>query len=86
MLALLLSVSGSLYAEGPKPCDELKAEIAQKLEAKGVTSYSLEIVPTEQTKDAEGKVVGSCEASSKKIVYHKTSPTQEAKATAPAKQ
>lgn len=50
-----------------KPCDELKGEIQAKLEAKGVAHFTLEIVD----KDAEsaGKVVGTCEAGSKKIVY-----------------
>jgi hypothetical protein len=50
-----------------KPCEELKAEIATKIEAKGVKNYTLEIVATESVGD--GKVVGSCEGGSKKIVY-----------------
>ncbi len=50
-----------------KPCDELKAEIAAKIDANGVKNYTLEIVPTEQVGDR--KVVGSCEGGSKKIVY-----------------
>jgi len=43
----------------------------KKLEEKNVTSYSLEIVAKD--KDAEGKVVGTCEGGSKKIVYRRTS-------------
>ncbi len=50
-----------------KPCDELKAEIAAKMDANGVKNYTLEIVPTEQV--GERKVVGSCEGGAKKIVY-----------------
>lgn len=50
-----------------KPCDELKAEIAAKIDANGVKNYTLEIVPTDQVGDR--KVVGSCEGGSKKIVY-----------------
>ncbi len=50
-----------------KPCDELKAEIAAKIDANGVKNYTLEIVPTEQVGDR--KVVGSCEGGAKKIVY-----------------
>lgn len=50
-----------------KPCDELKAEIAAKIDANGVTNYTLEIVPNEQVGDR--KVVGSCEGGTKKIVY-----------------
>lgn len=68
ILALgLLSVAGTALAAG-KPCEELKAEIAAKLDAKGVTNYSLEIVDKGAS---DGKVVGTCEAGSKEIVYKK---------------
>lgn len=50
-----------------KPCDELKAEIAAKIDANGVKNYTLEIVPNDQVGDR--KVVGSCEGGAKKIVY-----------------
>jgi hypothetical protein len=69
-VAVLLFASALAYAEGPKPCEELKSEIAKKLEANGAKAYTLEIVAKD--KDAEGKVVGSCEAGTKKIVYSKT--------------
>lgn len=52
-----------------KPCEELKSEIAKKLEAKGVKKYQLDIVGTGDTKDQ--KVVGSCEGGKKKITYKK---------------
>ena len=48
-------------------CEELKSEIETKLQAKGVKSYSLVIVPQENVK--EGKVIGSCDGGTKKIVY-----------------
>ena len=69
ILALgLLSIAGTALAAG-KPCEELKTEIAAKLDAKGVSGYTLEIVD----KDAStgGKVVGTCEGGSKEIVYKK---------------
>ncbi|MGO4001721.1 DUF1161 domain-containing protein [Pseudomonas fluorescens] len=69
ILALgLLSIAGTTLAAG-KPCEELKTEIAAKLDAKGVSGYTLEIVD----KDAStgGKVVGTCEGGSKEIVYKK---------------
>ncbi len=50
-----------------KDCEELKAEIAAKMDAKGVKNYTLEIVPAEAVKDE--KVVGSCEGGKKKITY-----------------
>ncbi len=68
-VAVLLFVAAPAFAAG-KPCEELKAEIAKKLEANGVTTYSLDIVAKD--KEAEGKVVGTCEGGAKKIVYTKT--------------
>jgi hypothetical protein len=50
-----------------KPCEELKAEIAAKIEANGVKNYTLEIVDNDKVGD--GKVVGTCEGGTKKIVY-----------------
>lgn len=60
--------SAPAQAQG-KPCEELKTEIAAKLDGKGVTGYTLEIVATEEVGDK--KVVGSCEGGAKKIVYSK---------------
>ncbi|MFC6335962.1 DUF1161 domain-containing protein [Pseudomonas sp. CCM 7891] len=62
----LLSMAGTVLAAG-KPCEELKSEIAAKIDAKGVSSYSLEIVDKGAT--ADGEVVGSCEGGTKEIVY-----------------
>jgi hypothetical protein len=56
-------------AEAAKPCEELKSEIAAKLDAAGVRNYVLEIV--ENDKVGEAKVVGSCDSGSKKITYAK---------------
>ncbi|MFY9852495.1 MAG: DUF1161 domain-containing protein [Terracidiphilus sp.] len=68
--ALLLFASALASAQGPKSCDTLKSEIAKKLEVNGVKFYTLEIVAKD--KGAEGKVVGSCENGTKKIMYSKT--------------
>ena len=65
VVAALMSMSVSAYAA--KPCEELKGEIAAKLDAKGVKNYTLDIVPTADVGDK--KVVGSCEAGAKKVVY-----------------
>jgi len=68
MVALgLLSLAGGAFAAG-KPCEELKGEIAAKLDAKGASGYSLEIV---DKGSADGKVVGTCEGGTKEIVYKK---------------
>lgn len=50
-----------------KDCEELKSEIDAKIKANGVQAYTLEIMPKEQ--QADGKVVGSCDGGTKKIVY-----------------
>jgi len=78
---ILLTVAGMLlvpacgYAQGPKACEELKTEIAAKLDAKGVKGYTLEIVAKDA--DAEGKVVGTCDGGTKKIVYRKGAAATE---------
>lgn len=61
----LIACVGQAYAA--KPCEELKSEIATKLDEKGVKGYELAIVASDQV--GEAKVVGSCEAGSKKITY-----------------
>jgi hypothetical protein len=82
-LAAILFVPACSYAQAAKPCEELKSEIASKLDAKGVKSYSLEIVPKDQ--EADGKVVGSCEGGTKKIVYRRTSTAPQSPAKEPEK-
>jgi Protein of unknown function (DUF1161) len=69
---VLLLTSVASYAA--KPCGELKAEIAKKLDDRGIKFYLLEIVPNEKVKD-EGKVVGSCDGGKKKILYSRTPAT-----------
>ena len=66
---LLVLALAAVPALAGKPCEELKAEIAAKIEANGVKQYTLEIVPKDAT--ADGKVVGSCDGGSKKIVYRR---------------
>ena len=69
-VAAVLVVPACSYAQGAKACEELKTEIAAKLDAKGVKGYALDIV----AKDAdagEAKVVGTCEGGAKKILYKK---------------
>jgi len=69
-LAMLLVLAlAAAPAMARKPCEELKAEIAAKIEANGVKQYTLEIVPMDAT--AEGKVVGTCDGGTKKIVYRR---------------
>jgi len=66
LAAGLLSIAGTALAAG-KPCEELKSEIAAKIDAKGASGYSLEVV--DKGAAAGGDVVGSCEGGTKEIVY-----------------
>lgn len=68
-LLFALFAFASLQALAAKPCEELKAEIEKKLDAKGVRAYSLTIVANADVEDQ--KVVGSCDGGTKKIVYSK---------------
>ena len=79
-IGVLLFVSVPAHAQAAKACEELKDEITKKLDAKGVKGYTLEIVAKDQ--DAEGKVVGTCDGATKKIIYTKPS----APAATPAKE
>ena len=65
MVAVLLMMASPVFAK--KSCEELKSEVDAKIQAKGVKSYSLGIVPNEDIKD--GKVVGNCDGGTKKIIY-----------------
>jgi hypothetical protein len=50
-----------------KSCDDLKAEISKKLDAKGVVGYTLEAV--DKGKEADAKVVGTCDGGTKSLTY-----------------
>lgn len=67
MIALVLGAAPALASEVRKPCEELKSEIAAKLDAKGIQNYTLTIVKAEDVKDA--KVVGSCDGGTMRIIY-----------------
>ena len=54
-------------SKAAKSCEDLKAAIEAKIKAKGVKTFTLDIVGKDDTKDA--KVVGSCEGGKKKITY-----------------
>lgn len=63
-------------------CDALKARVDAKLQAKGVQTYTLEIVPIGSSnstalaasgvpaaKTSKGKEVGTCEGGTKQLIY-----------------
>jgi hypothetical protein len=69
IVSAVLALAGSAACAAGKSCDELKTEIAAKLDAKKVAGYTLDIVAADKAADA--KVVGSCEGGAKKITYAK---------------
>lgn len=64
-LALALAMTPALAQR--KDCNELKAEIDAKITKNGVTAFTTTIVDKDAPED--GKVVGTCDGGSKKIVY-----------------
>jgi hypothetical protein len=63
-----MAVSGQALAQ-KKDCGDLKGEIEAKIKKNGVDKFSLDVV--EADKQSDGKVVGTCDGGTKKIVYKK---------------
>ena len=70
VLTVLAMLMTSALLAAPKPCEALKAEIEAKIQARGVTTYTLEIVPNHEVHD-QNMVVGSCDGGTRKIIYQK---------------
>lgn len=71
--AFLFAGAGFVQAQAAKSCDDLKAEIAKKIEANGAKNYTLDVVDKDAQTDA--KVVGTCGGGTKKIVYSRGTAT-----------
>jgi hypothetical protein len=61
---VMLGLCAPAWAQ-KKSCVALKSDIEAKLKAKGVTGYMLDVVADAK----DGKVVGTCDGGTKKIVY-----------------
>jgi len=80
LAALLLSASAGHAAES---CDTIRARIDAKVRAGGVTDFALTIV--EAGLQVGGKVVGSCDLGTKRIVYTRSAlPGAPARRAEPA--
>lgn len=84
--SLALSALGLLAAPADaqtarKGCEELKSEIAARIEANGVQHYQLQIVEP-NAKDV-GRIVGSCNGGTARIAYQRGAPPSEPEAAAP---
>ncbi|SFN33895.1 DUF1161 domain-containing protein [Variovorax sp. OV329] len=78
--ALLLAWGSAGHAQS-SGCDAIKAQIDAKVRASGVNDFVLSVV--EADAPAGGRVVGSCELGTKKIMYERTG-TASSPGTAPA--
>ena len=66
-LAVVLALAVTPAFAQRKDCNELKDEIDAKIKKNGVKEFSLTIVGMDDKED--GKVVGTCDGGTKKIVY-----------------
>ena len=66
LISGLLAMASTPALAG-KSCDELKAEIAAKIEKKGVKAYTLEVV--KKGEEGDRRVVGTCGGGTQVIVY-----------------
>jgi hypothetical protein len=62
-----LALSGPALAQR-KDCEELKGEIEAKIKKNGVEKFSLDVLEAD-AQGGDGKVVGTCDGGTKKIVY-----------------
>jgi hypothetical protein len=65
-VAVALAAATPAWAQR-KDCNDLKGEIEAKIKKNGVDKFTLDVV--EKDAQAEGKVVGTCDGGTKKIVY-----------------
>jgi len=59
-------VSANVWAA--KDCEELKTELTAKIESHGAKNFTLDVVDRDAD-SGKKRVVGTCEAGKKKIVY-----------------
>lgn len=79
--ALLVLTAGGSSAFANN-CEQVKADIAAKIDANGVQAYSLTLVDPGATHD--GKVVGHCGGNTKHIVYVRGASGDAEPAASPA--
>ena len=79
-VALLL---GSVASYANNNCESIRTQIDARVRAAGVTDFVLSVV--EADAKIPGKVVGSCDLGTKKIVYNQPSSSASASARPKAK-
>jgi hypothetical protein len=66
-----------------KDCEQLLAEVARRYEAGGIAAPDLQLLPGSAA--TNGKVVGSCELGTRKLVYGGAKGTPPSPASSPAR-
>ena len=82
-VTVLLLASSAGHAADNNNCDDIRARIDAKVRAAGVSDFALSVVAADA--QVTGKVVGSCDLGSKKIVYDRPSSPGAASAQPKAK-
>lgn len=82
--ALVAVVAPGVAAANPAPgnCEALREQIETRIRASGVASFTLAVVEVDAA--ADGKVVGSCDRGSRKIVYTRSAGAASVPMSAPA--
>lgn len=81
--AMIAATLAAAPAHARKDCEELKNEIAAKIDANGVKSYTLEAIAADA--ESAAKVVGSCNGGTQRIVYQRSAAPAEAMVASEAK-
>lgn len=81
--ALLACSAAAGHAQGTS-CEDIRAQIDAKVRASGVNDFSLAIL--EADAPSSGRVVGSCELGTKKIVYERSASAQQQPPQSPQQQ
>lgn len=81
-VALLACTAAASHAQGAS-CEAIRAQIDAKVRASGVNDFTLAVLDADTP--SSGRVVGSCDLGTKKIVYERSAPAQ-APSTPPQQQ
>lgn len=82
LIALFIALLAASASSHALSCDELKAEIDQKIRAGGIASFTLTIVDAASSEP--GRVVGTCGNGRSKILYVAAAGSTGAGASSPS--
>lgn len=78
-----LLAAGSARPQTPA-CEQLKTELAARIDASGARGYALETVPAGTPAPPGAKAIGTCEAGRYKVLYRRWAPASSAAAAVDA--